>query len=39
MKKQDCYIFREQEYRNTIEKLEKQIEDNSKKPLGIAPKA
>lgn len=38
LKKQGNYIKREQDYRNTIDKLKKQIDDMSKKPLGIAPK-
>jgi hypothetical protein len=31
--KQEDYIFREQEYRNTIKILEKQIDDISLHPL------
>lgn len=33
--KQERYIGREHEYRNTIEQIEKQIEDKSTKPLEI----
>jgi hypothetical protein len=33
--KQERYIGREQEYRKTIESIEKQIEDKSSKPLQI----
>ena len=31
LKKQEMYIYREQEYRDTIQLLKQQIEDNSKK--------
>jgi len=33
--KQERYIAREQEYRKTIEKIEKDIEANSTRPLKI----
>jgi asparagine synthetase B (glutamine-hydrolysing) len=31
--KQKEYIFREQEYRKTIEEIKKEIDEKSKKPL------
>lgn len=33
--KQENYIFREQEYRTTIEILKKEIDDHSKKPIDL----
>ncbi len=33
LKKQEMYIYREHEYRNTIELLKKEIDENSHKPL------
>lgn len=33
--KQENYIFREQEYRTTIELLKKEIDDHSKKPFAL----
>ena len=35
--KQERYIAREQEYRKTIEQIEKDIENNSTRPLEIIP--
>ena len=29
------YIYREEEYRHTIELLKKEMDDNSKKPLDV----
>jgi hypothetical protein len=36
IRKQEMYILREQEYRNTIVQLKKQIETKSQKPLELA---
>ena len=35
IKKQEMYIVRESEYRNTIELLKNQISDKSQKPLEV----
>lgn len=35
LRKQEMYIYREQEYRNTTEMLKRQIEENSKKTMEL----